>query len=246
MEIAAHLKIGLMNDLHYDGSVEALNRLYESVAMLNQGGTELLVILGDLLDSTGEGNALRLLREVSALCDSFKGTVRYMPGNHDLDHLSKTQFFTALGHAADSSTCSFKHGGVDLICIDGNFSPKGTEYDHGNYDWKESFIPNEQLEWLEAELVTASQPAIILSHQRLDIAGMHSVRNHEAVQHVIQKSGKVAAVFQGHQHADDVRQIEGTAYYTLSAHKDDAGPALVHIDSKGVRLVRDFRTAERV
>ena len=222
-----------------------MNRLYESVAMLNQGGTETLIILGDLLDSTGEGNALRLLREVAALCDSFKGSVRYMPGNHDLDHLSKTQFFTALGHPADSSTCSFKQGDVELICIDGNFSPNGTEYDHGNFDWKESFIPDEQLEWLETQLVAASQPAVILTHQRLDIPGMYSVRNHEAVQQVLRKSGKVAAVFQGHQHADDFRQIEGIAYYTLSAHKDDAGPALVHFDSKGIRLVRDFRTSER-
>ena len=246
MPIAPQLKIGLMNDLHYDGSVQALNRLYESVTALNQGGTELLVVLGDLLDSDGEGNALRLLREVSALCDAFKGTVRYMPGNHDLDHLSKEQFFSALGQPVDSAAFAFKHGGVDLICMDGNFSPNGSEYDHGNFDWKESFVPAEQLTWLKTRLTAANRPVIILTHQRLDIAGVHSVRNHEAVQQVIRQSGKVAAVFQGHQHADDLRQMEDTTYYTLSAHKDDAGPALVHINEKGVRLVRDFRVAEPV
>jgi predicted phosphodiesterase len=240
------MNIGLLNDLHYDGSVQALNRLYESVSVLNRGGAEVLVVLGDLLDAESETNALRLLREISALCNSFSGIVHYMPGNHDLDHLSKVQFFQALGRDGDSPTFSFKHAGVDFICIDGNFSPDGTEYAQGNFDWKEAYVPGEQLHWLEAQLASAAAPAIILSHQRIDIACMHSVRNHEAVREIIRQSGKVKAVFQGHQHADDLRQIDGTAYYTLSAHKDDAGPAMICMNSKGIRLARDFSVAELV
>ena len=117
MSTGSQLKIGLLNDLHYDGSVQALNRLYESVSMLNLGGAEQLVVLGDLLDAESETNALRLLREISALCDSFNGAVHYMPGNHDLDHLSKEQFYKALGRADDSPTFSFKHGGMAFIQI---------------------------------------------------------------------------------------------------------------------------------
>ena len=67
MQTTKQLRIGLLNDLHYDGGVEALNRLYEAVATINHGEIGLLVVLGDLIESSSEMNALRLLREVSAL-----------------------------------------------------------------------------------------------------------------------------------------------------------------------------------
>ena len=241
MQNTEQSKVGLLNDLHYDGGVEALNRLYESVAVLNQGGAGLVVVMGDLVDADSGSNARRLLREVSALCGSFRGTVRYMPGNHDLDHLSKAQFYEALGCAGEKPLFGFEHGGTGFICIDGNFLPDGTEYDCGNFDWRDSFVPVAQLDWLAGQLATASSPVVVLSHQRVDIDGMHSVRNHEAVVEAIRQSGKVKAVFQGHQHADDLRKIDETTYYTLGAHKDGAGPAMLHLDPNGIRLDRDFR-----
>jgi len=244
MQTVQQLKVGLLNDLHYDGGVQALNRLYESVAALNHGGIELLLVLGDLVDPSSQMNATRLLREVSALCDSFRGTVRYMPGNHDLDHLSKAQFYNALGCSGDVPTCRFQQDGFDFICIDGNFSPDGTEYDQGNFDWKDAYVPDEQLAWLGSQLAAAVAPVMLFSHQRIDIPGDFSIQNHAAVRDVIRLSGKVKAVFQGHQHADDLHQIDGTAYYTLGAHKDGAGPAMVDIGSHGIRLARDFQLLE--
>ena len=221
-----------------------MNRLYESVAVLNHGGIELLMVLGDLVDSSSEGNAKRLLREVSALCDSFHGTVRYMPGNHDLDHLSKEQFYTALGCDGELPAFGFERDGIKLVCIDGNFSPDGTEYRQGNFSWEEAYVPDEQLAWLGSQLDAAEAPVVLFSHQRVDIPGKFSVQNHAAVREVLRLSGKVKAVFQGHQHADDLQQIDGTTYYTLGAHKDDAGPAMVNIDSHGIRLARDFQPLE--
>ncbi len=241
MKKSEQVKAGLLNDLHYDGGVEALNRLYESVAELNRGGAEMLVVMGDLIDADSEMNAWRLLREVSALCSSFRGTIRYMPGNHDLDHLSKAQFYDALGCAGANPVFGFGLGGISFICIDGNFLPDGTEYDHGNFDWRDSFVPTEQLDGLAGQFAAASGPVVVLSHQRVDIDGTQSVRNHDAVRDVIRQSGKVKAVFQGHQHADDLRKIDGTTYYTLGAHKDSAGPAMLHLDPNGIRLDRDFR-----
>lgn len=237
-------KIGLLNDLHYDGGGEALNRLYESVAVLNRSGVEFLVVMGDLVDADNEMGAVRLLREVSALCNSFNGTVYYMLGNHDLDHLSKAQFFEALNAGGNTPAFSFTQGGIHFICLDGNFSPDGSEYNCGNFDWKDSFIPPAQIEWLEKQLASTLGPVLIFSHQRVDIACMHSVRNYEKVLNTIRKSGKVLAVFQGHQHADDLRKIEGTTYYTLSAHKEGAGPAVVHVGATSIRLMRDFQALE--
>ena len=244
MQTAEQLRIGLINDLHYDGGVQALNRLYESVAALNQGNVDLIVVLGDLIDSGSEATALRMLREVSALCDSFRGKVYYMPGNHDLDHLSKAQFYNALGQAGDEARFHLKQDGIEVICLDGNFSPDGTEYNQGNFQWQEAFVPDEELAWLRDKLDAAQAPVVICTHQRVDVPGMHSVKNDAAVRDVIHLSGRVKAVFQGHQHADDLQVIDGTTYYTLSAHKDGAGPALVQVESGGIRLARTFQPLE--
>ena len=137
MALNRWIKVGLITDIHYDGTASAMNRLYEAVASLNGGGVDALVVMGDLVDSESEHNATRLLREVSALCDAFHGPIHYMHGNHDLDHISKGQFFNALGRVGDPSYSHFEHAGHDFISIDGNFSPDGSEYERGNFNWRD-------------------------------------------------------------------------------------------------------------
>lgn len=245
MQTAQSAKVGLLTDIHYDGRTPAMNRLYDAVSTLNRGGLDALVVMGDLINAVDSENAEQLLREVSALCGSFHGPVRYMPGNHDLDHLSKAEFYNALGKEGHPAHFHFEAGGYEFICIDGNFSPDGTEYDRGNFVWQESFVPPKQLEWLSARLAAAELPVIIVSHQRIDHDCIHAVANDAAVREVLEHSGKVKAVFQGHNHLDDLREIDGTAYYALSAHADGAGPAALLLDASSVLLVRDVSAWER-
>ncbi|VGO17909.1 hypothetical protein PDESU_06511 [Pontiella desulfatans] len=246
MQTAKPTRIGLLTDLHYDGGAKAMNRLYESVATLNAGNIDAMVVMGDLVNGTSEQNTKRLLREVSALCDAFSGQIWFMHGNHDLDYLSKPQFYNALGRAGDRSRFHFELGGYGFICIDGNFRPDGTEYDCGNFEWETAAVPEEQLDWLRGRLAASLLPVVVISHQRIDKACTHAVRNHAEVREMISLSGKVRAVFQGHNHEDDLLQIDGTSYYTLSAHKDDAGPAVLELGAKGIRLLRDFHLSEVV
>jgi len=233
--------LGVLTDLHYDGSAEAMNRLYDVVNRLKAGGISSLLVMGDLVNASSEQNAQRLLREVAALCDILGGTVYYMPGNHDLDCISKKQFFEALGQERDKARFHFELGGYTFICIDGNFSPDGTAYNRGNFIWEQSFVPEEELDWLRGRLAASLQPTVVVSHQRIDKDCVHAVRNHAAVREVISQAGKVKAVFQGHNHVEDLQQIDGTSYYAIGAHVDGAGPALVWLDAKGVRLVRDYQ-----
>jgi len=244
MSKAQKTRIGLLTDLHYDGGAPAMNRLYEAVSLIRQSGAGELLVMGDLVNGTSALNTRRLLREVAALCEAFPGPIHYMHGNHDLDHISKAEFYTALGHDGEPSRFHFEFGGYTFICMDGNYSPDGTEYDGGNFDWRQSFVPEEEIEWLRSRLAASLQPVIVVSHQRIDCSSKHSVVNDEAVREVISLSGKVKAVFQGHKHEDDLKQIDGTSYYTLGAHVDDAGPAVVTMDDKGVRLARDYRPME--
>jgi alkaline phosphatase len=243
---APPVKVGLLTDLHYDGSAFALNRLYEAVTLLNAGGAEALVVMGDLVNGTSALHAKRLLREVSALCDAFKGKIYFMHGNHDLDFLSKPEFYNTLGRGGDPSRFYFEAGGYTLICLDCNFSPKGEEFCDGNFNWEESAVPEEELEWMRARIAASLNPVIIISHQRIDKETRFAVRNYDQVRKTITLSDKVKAVFQGHNHEDDLLQIDGTSYYTLSAHVDDAGPAMLKLTPNGVRLVRDFQPLETV
>lgn len=240
------IKVGLLTDLHYDGSAFALNRLYEAVTALNAGGAETMVVMGDLVNGSGELHSKRLLHEVSALCDSFKGKIHFMHGNHDLDFLSKPEFYNTLGRAGDPSRFDFEAGGYTFICLDCNFTPEGEEYGVGNFKWEEAAVPPEELEWLRARIAASLNPVIIISHQRIDKETRFAVRNYDQVRKTITLSEKVKAVFQGHNHEDDLLQIDGTLYYTLSAHVDDAGPAVLELTPKGVRLFRDFQPLERI
>ncbi|MDF7799733.1 metallophosphoesterase [Pontiellaceae bacterium B1224] len=244
MQNAQLTRVGLITDIHYDGSAIALNRLYEKISALNTGHVETLVVMGDVVNGANISHTKRMLREVSALCDSFKGTVHFMHGNHDLDYLSKAEFYTALGCAGNPSRFHFEAGGYNFICIDGNFSPDGTAYCAGNFNWQESYIAEEQLDWLRGQLAASLLPVIILSHQRIDKETQFAVRNYDQVRNMITLSDKVKAVFQGHNHEDDLLQVDGATYYTLSAHVDDAGPAVLELTSKGVRLLRDFQPLE--
>ncbi|MDH3982113.1 MAG: metallophosphoesterase [Kiritimatiellaceae bacterium] len=236
--------IGLLTDIHYDGGAEAMNRLYEAVVLLNAAGVDAMLLMGDLVNGDSELHAQRLLREVAAICDAFKGCSYFMHGNHDLDYISKAQFFSTLGRAGDPSRFDFKLGGYSFICIDGNFSPDHSEYNCGNFQWQESFVPEEQLEWLRGRLAASLLPVVVISHQRIDKECIHAVRNHEDVRSTIALSDKVSAVFQGHNHEDDLQMIDGTSYYTLAAHVDGAGPAVIQLDAKGVRLMRDIQSLE--
>lgn len=244
MSMGKPVRVGLITDIHYDGSAVALNRLYSHIGLLNAGGAEELVLMGDLVNGTNESNSKRLLREISALADSFKGKVHFMPGNHDLDHLSKAEFYNVLGRVGDPSRFHFEVGGYTFICIDCNFTPEGDEYDSGNFDWEQACVPMEELEWLRARMAASLNPVILITHQRIDKESRFGVRNYDQVRKTITLSEKVKAVFQGHNHEDDLISIDGTSYYTLSAHVDDAGPAMLELTPKGVRLIRDFQLLE--
>ncbi|MBT8043088.1 MAG: metallophosphoesterase [Pontiella sp.] len=240
MSSAIQTRIGLLTDIHYDGGCPAMNRLYDAIALLKAGGVDALVVMGDLVNAEGEAHAKRLLQEVAALCDAYTGPTYFMPGNHDLDHISKAEFYNALGHAGNAARFDFETGGYKIICIDGNFSPNGNAYELGNFEWQKAFVPEEQLDWLRGRLAASLLPVVVISHQRIDKESSYAVRNHADVRDVLFLSDKVKAVLQGHNHEDDLIQAKGVSFYTLSAHADDAGPAVMQLDSKGVRLIRDY------
>jgi alkaline phosphatase len=72
-------------------------------------------------------------------------------------------------------------------------------------------------------LKAATGKAIVFAHQRLDVKNDYGVKNAEQVRKVLEDSGNVLAVFQGHSHKNDLKEIGGIHYCTLVAMVEGTG-----------------------
>ena len=230
------LRFGLIADLHYADREPKGNRFYreslpkarEAVGRLNAERLSFLGVLGDVKDMAPGESEERTLGHLTAIAGElrrFAGPVHHVLGNHDMDNLSKAQVLPVLnpGGAADRAYHAFDAGGVRFVALDACFRKDGAAYDRGRFDWRDTFVPDAELAWLEAELLAARGPVIVLAHQRLDGSGDAYVKNSEAVRSLLEGSGKVLAVFQGHDHAGGCRTLGGIHYYTLKALVEGSG-----------------------
>ncbi|MBN2241755.1 MAG: alkaline phosphatase, partial [Acidobacteria bacterium] len=179
------------------------------------------------------------------------GPTYHVLGNHDVDSISKGQYLENIantGIAAPSTYYSFDRKGIHFIVLDACFLKDGTAYDHGNFEWNETYVSDEELAWLREDLAATGFPSIVFSHQQLGGLGMTDVQNAGAVRAVLQESGKVLAGFDGHNHDGGYNRIEGIHHYTLKAMVDGSGGenssyAVVEIAPDGSIAVTGYRKA---
>ncbi|HQX52779.1 MAG TPA: alkaline phosphatase, partial [Planctomycetaceae bacterium] len=96
------------------------------------------------------------------------------------------------------------------------------------------------------DLKTNDKPVIVFAHQRLDVSNNHGVKNNAEVRKVLESSEKVLAVFQGHSHQNDLKEIGGIHYCTLVAMVEGSGPenngySLMEIEPNGSIQLTGFR-----
>jgi predicted phosphodiesterase len=197
---------------------------------MNAQKVDFLVELGDFKDQDSppvEQKTLSYLQAVESVFCKFKGPTYHVLGNHDVDSLSKTQFLTNIentGIDPGKSYYSFDFNGVHFVVLDANYKSDGTEYDHGDFDWIDANIPTAELQWLRQDLAASRGAVIVLVHQLLDGAGPHYVNNAAQVRQILEQSGRVLAVFQGHYHDGSYRRINEIHYYTLKAVVEGPSP----------------------
>jgi alkaline phosphatase len=224
------LRVGLMTDLHYADKNptktrfyrEALAKLDEAVEFMNREKPALVVELGDFIDQADSvEREMEWLKTMEQHFAKLEMPRHYVLGNHCVGTLTKQEFAqhtkAAGGHA------SFESGSVTFLLLDACFREDGAPYERKNFNWQDANLPKAELAWLEAELSKASGPVIVLAHQRLDLDKAHAVKNAPEVRALLEKSGKVLAVFQGHSHKNDYQHISGIHYTTLVAMVEGTG-----------------------
>jgi len=225
------LSFGIVTDCHYAERDDpkgqrfyrdSCKKLADCVAEMNRRKVDFLIELGDFKDLGETADAtLKNLEAIEAVFRGFTGPRYHVLGNHDADRITKEQFLARVantGFASAQPFYSFDVKGVHFAVLDANHNADGSDYRAGNFDWKKAYVPHEQLAWLKSDLKTAARPTVVFVHQLLDAdTGDVYVRNAAEVRRILEESGHVRAVFQGHHHEGNYSVVNGIPYYTLKA-----------------------------
>jgi 3',5'-cyclic AMP phosphodiesterase CpdA len=257
------VRFGVVTDCHYaDADAvgtrfyrESIDKLAECVARMNAEDVDFLIELGDFKDQNRppvEEKTLLYLRDIEAAFQQFKGPTYHVLGNHDMDSLSKPQFLSHVENTGIDPGCSyysFDARGLHCIVLDANYKADGSDCDHGNFNWQDANIAARELDWLRQDLAGSNDPAIVFVHQLLDGADSVCVRNAAQVRAILERSGRVLAVFQGHLHEGRYLRIDGIHYYTLHAlveghGQDNNAYAIVEVLPNRDVIVTGYRKAQ--
>jgi alkaline phosphatase len=224
------LRIGLITDLHHADKPTAGSRFYrETIPKLNaaaeefqQTGLDFVVELGDLIDAADTVETeLDYLRTINLEFSKLSSDRHYVLGNHCVDTLTKTEFLQEVGQK--ESYYSFDRAGFHFIVLDSCFRNDSVPYGRKNSKWNDANIPPAELEWLREDLRSTKLATVVFAHQRLDVTTDHGVKNCVEARSILKDSGRVLAVFQGHSHQNDLKDIDGIHYCTLVAMVEGSG-----------------------
>ncbi len=224
------VRVGMVTDLHYADKPsrgsrhyrETLAKLEEAALRFEKDQPDTVVELGDFIDAGGSVEVEKgYLKRVNKDFAALPGQKRYVLGNHCVDTLTKAEFLE--GVERENSYYSFDQGGVHFIVLDSCFRSDGQPYGRKNFQWTDANIPAAEVEWLRADLNANDKPVIVFAHQRLDVSNSYGVKNAAQVRKALEDSRRVLAVFQGHSHKNDHKEINGIHYCTLVAMVEGSG-----------------------
>jgi len=258
------LRFGMLSDIHYADREPAGIRFYrqslpkmkECIDRMNQEKLDFVIELGDFKDQDAvpnEANTLKYLSDIESAFQKFDGRTYHVLGNHDMDRISKTQFLERIENTdipKTKSYFSYHLKDIHFVVLDGNYTSEGKDYDHGNFSWDDARISENQIKWLKEDLQSNKLPTIVFIHQMLDDSknAKQAVANSAEVRQILEQSGKVICVFQGHVHEERYNLINGIHYYSVNAVVDGDGPEnsaymIVDVYKNGSLTVDGFRRA---
>lgn len=247
------LRVGLVTDLHYADKApagtryyrESLGKLAEAAERFEREKPAFVVELGDLIDAADSVETeQRYLKTVNEKFSAISKNRHYVLGNHCVDTLTKAEFLESVEQK--QSYYSFDCGGFHFVVLDACFRGDGEPYGRKNFKWTDTSIPTAELDWLRADLKKTEKKTIVFAHQRLDVSNDHGVKNSVEVRRAFEDSARVLAVFQGHSHQNDYKEIGGIHYTTLVAMVEGSGAenngySVMDIRADGTIHLRGFR-----
>ncbi len=223
------LTIGFVTDLHFgpaayhDGK---LRKLTHHAAELTRGVVrtmnedvrpDLFVNLGDDIEDESREADLARYSECQEILKTAHAELVNVPGNHDTIHLAREDLNRIWGREGPMYR-SFDRGGFHLVVLH-TLEKKDVCVK----------IPRAQLEWLEVDLAETKLPTIVLMHhsaseQDLEdsfwfrgLAHLALVEERAELRAILEKSGKVRVVFNGHVHRNHLDVIRGIPYVTIQS-----------------------------
>jgi 3',5'-cyclic AMP phosphodiesterase CpdA len=233
------LTIGFVTDLHFgpqafhEGKLRKLTHhagplAREVVRRMNEElHPDLLVNLGDDIEDQDREADLARYGECQEILRSAKAELVNVAGNHDTIHLTRDDL-ARLWRREGPLFYSFDRGGHHFVVL----------HTHERKD-VDVRIPRAQLEWCKADLARTTLPSIVLMHhpaseQPLERSFWFRGRAHLALveerrelRAILEQSGRVRAVFNGHVHRNHIDVIRGIPYVTfqsLTENLDEDAP----------------------
>ncbi len=260
------MRFALISDVHlgppasYQGKLRKMTHLSEELVkafvrrMRDEVNPDVVINLGDVLEDESAENDRERYGHFVAMLREIGKPVLHVAGNHDTINLTPAELCAMWGNTSEA-TYSEDHGGVHFAVL------RTIEHRRERIE-----MPADQIQWLERDLAATSLPSVVLMHHpasqmRLDGNRWFDGRPHlarvverRALRTVIENSGKVLAVFNGHVHWNHLDIIAGIPYITLQSlieNLDDDAPgraAAAHAvcDLNDTRLVVTVYGAEQL
>ena len=231
-------------DLHVDIMHDSIARVQAVIGAAKQKGAQFLVHLGDLTypeeefmrerfgktQSDMDPIAFRCTRneekrEVMRLLRECGLPVWHTLGNHECDAGTKEMAEAYFGMSAPFY--SFDCGGFHFVVLDGNFMQEDgriLDYENTNYQHHPRAVmpvlPQEQIRWLEEDVIRSGKPTVVFSHQSLTDTQL-GIRNHEEFQAALDRLNahekRVLLCANGHAHIDGVRRHGGVYFWDVNS-----------------------------
>ncbi len=179
---------------------------------------DLFINLGDVLEDESEAADLARYGEFTSELSRLRCPVLHVAGNHDRVNLSDSQLvelWQRNGHQSSGLYYSRDVAGIHY-CVLASQETKDVDVR----------LPTEQLEWLEQDLKQTDLGSVVCVHHPLSDCDLHGnrwfaaapqlcrVAERKAVRRVMEQSGKVLLVLNGHAHWNHLDVIAGIPYVT--------------------------------
>lgn len=188
---------------------------------------ELVVNLGDVIEDKSRDDDLENYGRFVQIMRDLEAEVIHVPGNHDTINLTEADL-RSLWQQDHPLFYAHDFGGIHWVILR-TIEIKDTAV----------HLPEEQLSWIEEHLAAAPFPTIVLMHHPASDMVLEGNRWFESAPHIcrvaerkrlrriLETSGKVVAVFNGHVHWNHFDMIESIPYITLQSlteNVDDDAP----------------------